>query len=541
MEILKTDVLVIGGGLAGLTAALQARESGLDVTLICRSVSGKSGNTLVSGASLSVCREESGQGDTPEHFSADILSSGEGINHLPLVEALVRQSGAALDILEDYGVRLRYVDGSLMVKQPGGHSAGRYYSADIRGLPYSNRGLSVMAPLRERASEAGVRLLDRTAALELITEQGAVYGAHCLDGATGKLTQLLAHSVVLSAGGGASLFERHNNTMDVACDSYRLAYEAGASLRDMEFVQFFPCMMFYPVRMSISSPLFGDGAVMKNALGEEFLKNYTPAGNRATRDVMARAVKMEIDAGRGNPEFVFVSCAGIDGQVLAAKYGELSAKLKKAGVDIRRDDIPVAPAAHFYIGGVCVDGQCQTQVPGLYACGEAAGGTHGANRLAGVALSEAVVTGRLAGAAAAKSASARKGESFPSQALRLSAGSGRWDAQDAIRQLRRSMWRDASLIRRREGLESLGKMLLQMEAEMEQGGRVSSPKEITDHYKAKSYLLTARMLTESALLRRESRGAHYRADYPAADDAFLGNYICKKDDYGRPRVSFVHL
>lgn len=538
MKELQTDILVIGGGLSGLSASLTARKNGCSVVLICKSIAGHSGNTAVSGASLSVFMPENMQGDTKALFKQDLLKSGAEINNLSAIQAVLDTSCQVLPFLEEYGVKFRYLNGERMAKRPGGHSSARYYSADIREYAYSIRGMALSEPMETSVRRSGATILNGVTALQLTkADDGAVNGCVCYDCSTKELIRFHAKSVILAAGGGASLFEYTDNTSDVSCDSYRLAAEAGAKLQDMEFVQFFPCVMFEPIRLPVSSALFGDGATLRNARGEAFMCKYSPAGDRSTRDIMARAVKTEIDAGRGNPKYVFVDCTAIPEKTLIQKYGEITSVLRKHGIDILHDYIPVAPAAHFYMGGICVDDSASTGIKGLFACGEAVGGLHGANRLAGVALTEAVVSGKLAGDRAAKEAKTRNFEA--SVSIRRPAAkkelSVNWD--EWICDLRKTAWRDASIVRNKESLSHFSEYL---DAHEKEARLIDLDADrIVSAYRYKSYFEAARMLLICAKAREESRGSHFRSDYPEQDNAFRGNFICCRNDFGKYDLQFI--
>ena len=528
MDQIHTDVLVIGGGLAGLVAALSARAAGRDVALLCRSRIGRSGNTLISGSALALFRRDNPYGDSAEIFINDTCRSGQGLNDRETVARFVEGSASVLDMLEALGVSFRYVDGARLIKQPPGHSVRRSYPSDYDALPYMIRGLSLGMPLREKAAEQGVRFFEPCDAVSLDVEDGRVCGAYVLDMGAQRILHCQASSVVLSCGGGASLFKNTNNTSDVTCDAYRLALEAGAVLRDMEFVQFYPAMMVRPVRGVVSTHLFGDGAVLRSRAGERFLQRYSPQGDRSTRDLMARAIQMEIRAGQGDPDCVYMDCSAVDRRTLDAKYPELSRQLQRYGLDIHADPIPVSPTAHFYLGGVAADENCAAFVPGLYACGEALGGLHGANRLSGNALTEAAVSGRTAGEAAAEAAS----RTVPNRTPRPMSVPYRTKGEDAralIRRLRTVMWDKGSILKTGASLSEASAEVTTIKTRSD-GCAVRSVTDLHYLYELRSYLSTAELLIHCAQKRTESRGAFYREDYPETDTAWNGSLFCSLRD-----------
>src|SRR6056297_2079261 len=229
-ETRSVDLLVIGGGLAGLSTALEAREHSLEVALVCKSKAGKSGNTLVSGGVLSLATREGGCGDEPAIFEKDLLDSGAGINNTELVRFFVEESETVLPFLQEHGVQFKNIDSNLLVKHPPGHSISRSFLSEYQSYSYLNRGLPLTLPLLERACERGVEVFDETTVIKLLTDHDSVVGALAMDNNTGEKLLFRSEVVILAAGGGAALYKQHNNTSDVSCDSYKLAYEAGAVL-----------------------------------------------------------------------------------------------------------------------------------------------------------------------------------------------------------------------------------------------------------------------------------------------------------------------
>ena len=539
MKTENYDAVIVGGGLAGLAAALEARKSGLNTALLCKSRAGRSGNTLVSGASLSVVNGDRESGDSEALMEKDLLDSGAGISDTRLCSVFSMESGNAVRELRDYGVKFKEIDGKPLAKQPPGHSAARYFPSEYRNLPYTNRGLALTVPLVEKAAGDGISIRDRMTVVRLFTRNDRICGLLALDGNSGEPVFFRTGIVILAAGGGASLFAANNNTADVSCDSYGLAYEAGAVLRDMEMVQFYPSMMYEPFRVTISNPLFGDGAVMKNSLGEQFLFRYSDSGNRATRDVMARAAWREIVEGRGNPKYVFVDCSGIEKEKLEGRYGELAEILKKYGIDVSQDMLPVAPSAHFYLGGVVIDERCATSVRGLLACGEAAGGLHGANRLAGTALAEAFVFGKRAGRTAAEIFRITPdAPPAPDEEMRFPEFRDGIPVSELTESLRNCMWRSASIIRNRDSLEKARQEVDRIGSLRGEAG-IRNAREIVDHFSLNSMIAAARMLISCSMLREETRGAFCREEFPEATERFKGSFFAAKNTDGEMGFRFV--
>jgi len=538
VRIIESDVAVIGGGLAGLTAALEAKRENLNVSLVCKSKAGCSGNTLVSGAAISVVNLEKASGDSAFLLEQDILSSGAGINDPVLCRVFSEESVTVLKTLRQYGVKFREINGKMLVLQPPGHSAVRYFPSEFKDLPYKNMGLALTCPLLEQAERRGISIVNHTTILRLLIRNNRIYGAMAMDNRTGELLFFRARAVILAAGGGAGLFANNNNTTDVSCDSYGLAYEAGAVLRDMEMVQFYPTMMYEPMRIPITNPLFGDGAVLKNIIGEEFLYRYSKKGNLATRDIMARASKIEIDSGRGNPKYVFVDCSNINKDILKKKYGKLAKILEKSGLDISRDLLPVAPCAHFYIGGIVTDRRCATSVDGLLACGEAMGGLHGANRLAGVALAETVVFGRIAGRTAA-ALSAKHCEDLPDVDgyVEIPRGGKGGNIHELKAMLQEAMWHCASIVRSESSLMKAKKVIDEI-ARAADSARMKDIKDTLDYFILRAMINTSRMLVACSLLRKETRGSFCREEYPERDDKFIGNFFVRKTVRSTMEVQF---
>jgi len=535
----ECDVLVIGGGGAGLTAAIEARQRGASVLVACKGRAGRSGNTVVAASMFSAVVSGDGVEDSPEQHFQDTLVGGKGINEERLVRILASGGGSRLLRLEEWGVELLRSDGELVRKWVPGHTRPRGIPVDNSRLPVAVGGLTITLPLRATAERMGVRFLDDSPVIQLLLRDGEVCGALVVCLEEGELLQIKARSVVMAAGGAGRLYASTNNTRGICGDGYGLMLEAGAGLRDMEFVQFYPCQIFRPVVSPMLNSLFFEGAVLRNRHGERFMPLYDPVNeDRATRDVQAQAIFREVQRGNGVEGGVYVDCTAVPEAALQQRYFALTRDLRRQGVDLNRDWVRVEPTVHFVMGGAAIDERCGTNVPGLFAAGEAAGGVHGANRLGGNALTEAVVFGALAGQMAAKHATDRKAlpDPIPSSLLLEPAGGN--ESVDSLRQeLRRAMWGGASIVRSETTLRSTLATVRECAAAVGRC-RAASLSDLARREETRLMCLTAEAIVLSALPRRESRGAHYREDFPTGEDRWLGSHQVRMVDGGM-RVQFT--
>jgi succinate dehydrogenase/fumarate reductase flavoprotein subunit len=530
IQRIKCDVLIIGGALTALVAALEARKWVGDVVVACKKKVGRSGNTIVSGAAFSVYVPSPGNPDSVEQHLQDTLEAGAGINDPALARILAEEGGQAVLALEKYGVRLLRSDGSLVRRIPPGHSRPRSIPTDLREYAHNTRGLSITIPLLESTGERGIRILTHTPVRKLLVKEGTVCGALAIDARSGSQILISAKAVILASGGGGRLFEHTNNTLDMTGDSFALALEAGAALRDMEFIQFYPTRAISPVRANISSPLFGEGAVLRNLHGERFMLRYDPKADMATRDVMSRAIFSEVLAGRGVEGGVYMDLSAVQRTSLELKFPTTLKLLQAHGIDPDKQWLVVSPAAHFIMGGGWIDSRCMTGIAGLFAAGEAAGGVHGANRLAGNALTETVVFGFKAGYEAAAYAKRLRGvpELLATGLEMPSVRRGSVTVAEVKAQLRRTLWNCAGLVRTEAGLTK-GQAEVQGCEEALSVCQVESPADQAAYLEVSRMVQVGKVIIAASLSRQESRGAHYRSNYPDRDDIkWLGSSCAEK-------------
>lgn len=527
VEPLSVDVLVVGGGVAALRAAIASREAGAETLLCCKSVAGRSGNTVVSTADISAYAADLGPDDSEEIFAEDTLGSGARIADDRLVRILAERSGPALLELERLGIRLLRAEGAIDRTRAAGHSRGRTYRADSAGLG-PNKGLALSVPLAQRARDLGVQCLDRTPVVSLAVHDGAIAGAIAVDLESSAVLAISAPAVILAAGGASHLFARTNGTADTTGDAIAMALRAGAVARDMEFVQWHPTRMDTPVPLFLSNGLLADGAIFRDTAGRAFMREYDQRADLAPRDVLAKAVFTEARSGRGVDGGVYLDCTGVPPERIALRHGHVAEVLKRHGVDILRDWLVVSPATHFLMGGIAIDEQSASSLAGLFVAGETAGGIHGANRLGGNAFCEGLVFGTIAGQGAAAWARRSSPRPLPAGTVEALEGCVELDAADPRPALawmwqaaRRTMWDHASIVREGAGLREATADLdrIAREAACVRGRTAAEGARILD---LRAGLDCARAIVTTAMFREESRGAHWRTDFPETRESWFG-------------------
>lgn len=521
---LETDVLVVGGGAAGLRAAIEARRRGVDVLLVSKAPMGHANSTAYAGG---VLRAAVG-GMTCQRHLEETVVGGCFLNDQRLVGVMVGEAPARLAELAGFGVEAHTT--------PTGVS--------VHG-PFMMSGLGLTLPLTETVRRMGVRVLEHHYVADLITAGGMVRGAIAVEVRTGRVKALQASSLVLATGGLGRLYERTDNPVGMTGDGYALAYRAGAALLDMEFVQFFPFGLAEPgLPVHMVSPSLISLGSLRNRLGEDFLgKRGLAVGDYTwARDIMSRAFMEEVREGRGDMGGLLLDLSGVAEEA----WAEVPWLSHVRRTWLRRFDLTkplhIAPLAHFFMGGVEVNERCEAGVSGLYAAGEVVGGVHGANRLGGNALTEAIVFGARAGWHAAEHA--EKTESSPLDGRlvekRMEAvlgplsreGGGGPNPREIKKRLGMVMWRDVGVIRRGE---SLRRALDEVEEIREASSKVcaTSPRGLVWALEAENMALVAELIVRSALCREESRGAHHRLDFPERDDGrWLRNVRVVRGDGG---------
>ena len=575
------DVLVVGAGGAGLRAAIEAAEAGANVGLVCKSLLGKAHTVMAEGGVAAALRHVAPDDDWKVHFR-DTMVGGKYLNNPRMAQLHAIESPDRVRELEAWGAVFdRTRDGRILQRSFGGHSHPRLAHVGDR------TGLEMIRTLQDRAVAAGIQVYMECTITRLTTGAAGVTGAVGYWRTTGRTIAFPARAVVLATGGIGRAYEVTSNSWEYSGDGQALAYDAGAELIDMEFVQFHPTGMVWPpgVRgLLVTEAVRGEGGILRNASGERFMWKYLPEERRheyaaddaeaarwvtalsqskqtdarrppelSTRDNVARAIYNEVKEGRGSPHGgVFLDISYLPADHVRRKLPSMYEQFKElADVDITKGPMEIGPTTHYVMGGIKVDAETgATRVPGLFGAGEVTGGMHGANRLGGNSLSDLLVFGARTGAGAAAHAAAVDGEPHmdPVQvrgALRdleapLERGSGEspyavMRALQALMQERVGIYRveadlDAALI-------ELAELRRRWAAVCVDGGRAFNPGWNTV-FELGNLLTVSEAITRSARQRTESRGAHSRLDFPETNDEMWGhrNSVIVKGADGRMTV-----
>lgn len=503
---LFTDVLIIGGGIAGLRAAL-AVPPGLQVLVVTKDAIQQSNSEYAQGGIAGVLSPE----DRFENHIEDTLVAGAGLCDRDIVELVVREAPAQIHDLISWGTQFDEEDGQLSLTREGGHSHRRI----VHALGDAT-GHEVMRAIIERANRAShVTVWDRTFTVDLLTHEGTCVGAVVSRGRHGRLL-VWAKQTILASGGVGMVYRETTNPPVATGDGMAAAYRAGAELRDMEFMQFHPTVLYVAgsSRFLISEAVRGEGAYLRDKSGHRFMPNEDPRGELAPRDVVAQAIVRCME--RTQHPCVYLDLSHLDPALVRQRFPGIAKVCAGFGLDIARDRIPVRPGAHYMIGGVTIDSQGRTTLPGLWAAGEVtSSGLHGANRLASNSLLEGLVFGAACGRGGAAEAG-RMPDRFLVPPLRSAPTSDQAepiDVADITNSLRSLMVRAMGVTRSLAGLQ-------EAERSVAFWCRYALHREFHSRagWELQNLLTVARLMIGSALRREESRGVHFRSDFPSRDN-----------------------
>jgi L-aspartate oxidase len=507
------DFLVIGSGVAGLRAALSLAEAG-DVVVLTKADPRESNTGYAQGGIAAAL----GADDSPALHAADTLAAGDGLCVPAAVDVLVTEGPRYVRELLEWGAAFdRDANGNPALGREAAHSVRRVLHArDATG-----REIGRLLWSRVSANPR-IRVLDDAQATALLIEGDACSGASYVrtDGAIGEVK---ATRTLLATGGAGQVYRETTNPAIATGDGVTMAALAGARVADLEFVQFHPTVLNVDgaPRFLLSEALRGEGARLINDAGEHFVTRYEPAGDLASRDLVSRAIVREAER-TGGP--IYLTMAHLDADFVRRRFPTIAQACALAGLDLATDRIPVSPAAHYVMGGVETDLDARTSVPRLFAAGEVAcTGVHGANRLASNSLLEGLVFG--ARAAMAMQQPVRRPELSATEVIAWSTIDTPGTAIPTAHDVRDLMWRHAGLLRDRPGLEQAVERLERWSAAWQRQGSAGRWVASDDARRTRSITIVGLLIARAALRRQESRGGHFRADFPAHDDVHWKKHV----------------
>jgi L-aspartate oxidase len=508
--IVRGDFLVIGSGIAGLRAALSLAEAG-EVVILTKADPRESNTGYAQGGIAAAL----GRDDSPSLHARDTIAAGDHLCVARAVEVLVDDGPQYVRELLEWGAAFdREADGEPALAREAAHSVRRVLHArDATGREIGR------LLWKKVAEHPRVHVHEDAQALALIARERVCRGATFV-GRDGVVRDVEAERTLIATGGAGQVFRETTNPGVATGDGIAMAFDAGARVADLEFVQFHPTVLSVEgaPRFLLSEALRGEGARLVNDTGEQFMLRYEPAGDLASRDLVARAIVREVQR-TGAP--VYLSLAHLDSEFVRRRFPTITQACQQAGLDLATDRIPVSPAAHYVMGGVETDLDGRTSVPQLFAAGEVAcTGVHGANRLASNSLLEGLVFGARAAAAMLRAPSDAGLFAEAAEAMTLSSCEGPVPDSFEIRDL---MWRNSGLVRREADLAAAVSKLSQWASAM-RFARRSAPGD-RDLRRRASLATVGLLIARAALRRQESRGGHFRADFPQRDDLHWQKHV----------------
>ncbi len=509
-----TDILIIGGGLAGLRAA-NAVSPKQSVLVATKEALRQSNSHYAQGGIAGVIDPD----DRFEDHVRDTIIAGGRLCDDQVVEMVVREAPSQIDELRKWGTQFDEEQGSLSLGMEGGHSRHRVVHAlgDATGKEVMRAVIDWTRRLRN------ISIWENTFTLDLLTEDSICRGAILAD-QDGRKTMVWAKQTILCTGGAGQLYRETTNPAVATADGHALAYRAGAELRDMEFMQFHPTVLYIAgsSRTLISEAVRGEGAYLIDRNGHRFMAEYDQRGDLAPRDVVSQAIVNQMEKSRHH--CVYLDLSHLNPEFVRGRFPGISKACAEFGIDITHDQIPVRPGAHYMIGGVTVDLDGRTSLPGLWAAGEvSSSGLHGANRLASNSLLEGLVYGTHAGRAASQEAAKLKDEFrvIPIENPATEHHDEPLDVADIRNSLQSLVWRAVGVRRNADELREAAETIANWQHYV-----LVRQFEDPRGWELQNMLTVAQIITRAALAREESRGVHYRTDFPKTDDQQWQRHVC---------------
>ncbi len=495
------DYIIIGSGIAGLYTALLAKEHGSVLVITKGSMDDCNTKYAQGGIAAPIGRD-----DSPELHFEDTIAAGDGLCDEEAVRILVNEATDCISDLVNLGMPFDTLDGEIALAREAAHSVPRILHA---GGDATGEHIEVTLSNQVRSSK--IQVLEDSLATKILIEKGTAKGVEVLDCRTGSIEEFGCRFLILATGGAGQLFKFTTNSDVATGDGIALAFNAGAAITDMEFYQFHPTALRLPkvTPFLISEAVRGEGGILRNVEGHPFMPDYTPDGDLAPRDIVARSILYEM--GKTGLDKVFIDVTHLPPRTITTRFPHIYRFCLEHGIDITKDLIPVAPAAHYMIGGIKTNIWGETNIAGLFACGETAcTAVHGANRLASNSLLEAVVFSKRIIKKTSKKvkikapATDQGAKVYHSLSQRQAPQAVPAPTLSALQTLHRDK---VSIIRNKKGLTQAADILAAWQKSLPQPTDRPS-------YELSNLILTSRLVTEAALLREDSRGAHFRSDFP---------------------------
>jgi L-aspartate oxidase len=509
------EYIVVGSGIGGLYAALLARQQGTVLVITKGSIEDCNTRYAQGGIAAAI-----GKNDSPELHIQDTLNAGCGLSDEEAVNILVREAPARIADLVEYRVPFDTLDGEIALTMEAAHSIPRILHAGGDAT-----GEHIEVALSKKVRDAQIQVLENFLATEIIVEKGRVTGIKALDCRTGTYEEFQCKFLILATGGAGQLFKYNTNSDIATGDGVALAYNAGAEIADMEFFQFHPTALRMPgvAPFLISEAVRGEGGVLRNGEGYRFMVDYHEKAELAPRDVVARGIVSEMK--KTHSDRVYLDVTQLPPHTITTRFPHIYRFCLDHGLDITKAQIPVAPAAHYMIGGVRTNSWGETNVAGLFATGEVAcTGVHGANRLASNSLLEAIVFSRriierTRGKSKEKTSGAEKVKDMHVQLSERPVPRALPSPSLAV--LQQMHWERAGIVREKEGLNQAAGVLAAWQHSLPRPTDQPS-------YELSNLMLTGRLLIEAACIREESRGAHFRTDFPQSVPRWQCHIVWRK-------------
>ncbi|MFP3879954.1 MAG: L-aspartate oxidase [Dehalococcoidia bacterium] len=512
----RYDYIMVGSGIAGLYTALLAIEHGSVLILTKGSIDDCNTRYAQGGIAAAM-----GKDDSPELHFRDTIAAGDGLCDPEAVRILVDEAADCIADLIKFGVPFDTLNGEITLTREAAHSVPRIMHAGGDAT-----GEHIEVTLSRRVRSSAINVLEDCLASEILVHNGKVSGVRYLDCRTGSVEECGCRFLILATGGVGRLFKYTTNSDVVTGDGIALAFEAGAEISDIEFFQFHPSVLRLPgvAPFLISEAVRGEGGILRNVEGRRFMPDYVAEAELAPRDVVARSVVYEMK--KTHSDRVFLDVTHLSPRLLTTRFPHIYRFCRDHGLDITKGLIPVAPAGHYLMGGVKVNSCGETNIGGLFAVGETAcTGVHGANRLASNSLLESVVFSkrlvRRTGSVVASSENRQPSASSNLYSLPQREPSSSVPPLN-LPNLQSLMWDRVGIVRSGEGLEQAASVLAAWQSCLPQPSDRPS-------YELYNLILSARLMTEAALLREESRGAHFRTDFPRALPEWQRHIVFRKD------------